>query len=104
MEEPIVFESQGQQVVGMLHVPDKHPPEGAPAPATHFDLDRRGNVSRGTLQTRIPQLAGWSSRACTEHTLAVTLPHSHYIFLVGVTTKVAAGAPNLPLPGGRGPG
>jgi len=60
-------------------------PDGNPVPPTHFDLDRKGNVSYGALKSRIPHLAGWSSLASTEHTLAVTLPHSHHLFLVAVS-------------------
>ncbi len=57
-------------------------PPGEPVEWSQFGLDRKGNVSRGELSARLPQLADWSSLAATEHTLAVTLPHSHHIFLV----------------------
>ncbi|MBF0255913.1 MAG: hypothetical protein HQL47_05505 [Gammaproteobacteria bacterium] len=57
-------------------------PPGEPVEWSQFGLDRKGNVSRGELRAHLPQLADWSSLAATEHTLAVTLPHSHHIFLV----------------------
>lgn len=59
-------------------------PEGDPGPdPAAFSLDVGGRVSRagGTSQV-FPRLANASSSAATEHTLAITLPSSHHVFLV----------------------
>jgi hypothetical protein len=59
-------------------------PEGDPEEWTHFGLDRKGKLSRDGHSARYPELANWSSAASTEYTLAVTLPHSHHIFLLAL--------------------
>ncbi|QFY89418.1 hypothetical protein D5125_07900 [Magnetovirga frankeli] len=59
-------------------------PEGEPDSWTHFGLERDGRVSRGPHRAQFSQLAGWSSAASTEHCLVVSLPHSHYLFLVAL--------------------
>ncbi|EIC20342.1 hypothetical protein [Thiorhodovibrio frisius] len=59
-------------------------PAGAPDDSTHFDIDTDGRVSCGKHRARFPELAGWRSAASTEHSLVVTLPHSHYLFLVAL--------------------
>ena len=50
--------------------------------ASPFRLDRQGQIRHGALRVRLPQLAGWTSRAASAHTLAVALPHSHFLYLV----------------------
>lgn len=59
-------------------------PAGDPVQQTHFVIDPAGQVSHGNHRAQFPQLAGWRSVAATEHTLAVSLPHSHYLFLVAL--------------------
>ena len=47
-----------------------------------FSIDKSGNVTFGSNSSSVPPLAGCSSFASTPDTLAVTLPHSHSIYLV----------------------
>ncbi len=47
-----------------------------------FSIDKSGTVSCGALRLPFPPLAVCSSFASTPSTLAVTLPHSHSIYLV----------------------
>lgn len=47
-----------------------------------FSIDKSGTVTCGALRLAIPPLAGCSSFASNSSTLAVTLPHSHSIYLV----------------------
>lgn len=47
-----------------------------------FPLDETGRVQKGDLSGRFAELAGASSWASDETTLAVTIPRSHDIFLV----------------------
>ncbi len=58
------------------------PPAGAPAQAM---VDAAGFVFWRGLGGRVVGLAGPSSLAATDDTLAVTLPHSHKVFLVAAT-------------------
>jgi len=48
-----------------------------------FSISESGMVRRGAMAVPFPMLAGASGWASTRHTLAVTLYHSHYVFLVG---------------------
>jgi hypothetical protein len=57
----------------------KEPPEGAAAQAS---VNAAGVVFWRGLTGRVVSLVGPSSLAATDTTLAVTLPHSHKIFLV----------------------
>lgn len=50
-----------------------------------FTLERDGTVRRGSECRAMPVLAGARSWATTDHTLAVTVPSSHQVFLVGLT-------------------
>lgn len=59
-------------------------PAGDPESWNHFDLDRKGRVRFGDHQEQFETLIGWTSWASTEHTLAVTLGHSHHLFLVAL--------------------
>jgi hypothetical protein len=45
-------------------------------------VSRRGDVRWGNDQIQLPQLAHASSVAANEHTLTVTLPTSHHVFLL----------------------
>jgi hypothetical protein len=45
-------------------------------------VSRRGDVRWGNDQIHLPQLAQATSVAANEHTLAVTLPTSHHVFLL----------------------
>ncbi len=47
-----------------------------------FSIDSSGTVTCGSIRLQIPPLAGYSSFASTASTLAVTLPHSHSIYMV----------------------
>lgn len=46
-------------------------------------IDKQGTVRWGELSLRIPHLAAASSQACDGATLAVTIPTSHHVFLLG---------------------
>lgn len=59
-------------------------PAGDPEEEICFGIDQAGNVSRGAYRAHFPELADWRSVASTEHSLVVTLPHSHYLFLVAL--------------------
>jgi hypothetical protein len=60
----------------------KDPPAATPAQAM---VDAAGFVFWRGLGGRVVALAGPSSLAATDTTLAVTLPHSHKVFLVAAT-------------------
>jgi len=47
-----------------------------------LSIDKAGTISSGSLRLPFPPLAGWSSFASTSTTLAVTLPHSHAVYVV----------------------
>lgn len=49
-----------------------------------FTLAQDGEVRRGALRAHFMRLAGSSSHASDPHTLAVTLPQSHRLFVVAV--------------------
>lgn len=66
-----------------------HRLDQAPAPARQpdlggFSIDHDGTVRRGELTASIPKLGGHASAAGNETTLAVSLPYSHRVFLLGV--------------------
>ncbi|MGA9767606.1 MAG: hypothetical protein WBV94_01090 [Blastocatellia bacterium] len=50
-----------------------------------FTIDKSGLVTRDSRSAAFAQLAGASSRASTETTLAVTIPHSHSVYLIALT-------------------
>jgi len=51
-----------------------------------FAIDKRGNVSCGSQSMAFPPLANATSSAATDTTLAVTIPHSHAIYLIALAT------------------
>ncbi|MEI6212917.1 MAG: hypothetical protein WCP10_02335 [Desulfuromonadales bacterium] len=57
-------------------------PEGFIAGTGTFSINTSGTVTFGSLKAQFPPLAGSSSCAATADTLAVTLPHSHAVYLV----------------------
>lgn len=57
-------------------------PKGEPENRADFQIDANGSVVMGGARASLPQLADWASYASTEWTLAVSLPRSHYIYLV----------------------
>jgi hypothetical protein len=59
-------------------------PAGDPQENPGFRINRKGEVRLGQQSANLPQLAGYSSQAATDHTLAVALPHSHHLFLVAL--------------------
>ncbi|HJZ54753.1 MAG TPA: hypothetical protein VKE74_07320 [Gemmataceae bacterium] len=59
-----------------------HPPEKAGTGNGRLRLDRVGTVWGTRGEAAFPVLAWASSSASTETTLAVTLPHSHRVFLI----------------------
>jgi hypothetical protein len=50
-------------------------------PATRVAIDQQGNIRWGKQSLAAPHLAGATSFAATEQTLAVTIPTSHHVFL-----------------------
>jgi hypothetical protein len=56
-----------------------------PQPDSPFKLSRTGKVTVNKTGADFPQLAQSSSSAANEHTLAVTVPYSHAIYLVALT-------------------
>lgn len=63
-----------------LRAPDPPPVTGTTAP---FRLGTDGAVEHGDLHRTFVQLAAPSSVAATADGIAVTLPHSHHLYLVG---------------------
>jgi hypothetical protein len=60
----------------------KELPDGIDQAPGEFKLTPNGRVSLGKLRTQLPQLMHWYSTACNEHMMAVTLWHSHKIFII----------------------
>ncbi len=58
------------------------PPRGKARPEPAFRVDRAGQVAAAGQSQTFPELAGSASQASLGHTLAVTLPLSHAIYLV----------------------
>ncbi|MBU2548393.1 MAG: hypothetical protein KKB20_08295 [Proteobacteria bacterium] len=63
---------------------DGQPPDGQdPEGEGDFKIEKHsGRIAKGGLEVRFEALAGPSSFASTTSTLALTLPLSHYVFLV----------------------
>lgn len=57
-------------------------PPGKPENLDDFRIDQAGKVARDGATESFPPLADWASYASTQWTLAVSLPQSHYIYLV----------------------
>jgi hypothetical protein len=57
------------------------------APAGLFQIAKSGLVSFGKESRRFEQLANSQSTAADATTLAVTLPHSHFVYLVAFTEE-----------------
>lgn len=51
-----------------------------------FTIDKQGNVSCGSQSLAFPPLANATSSAATDTTLAVTIPHSHALYLIALAT------------------
>jgi hypothetical protein len=68
-------------VFGTLWQPIAMSPEAA-AHADDVKIDARGRVTWAGAVRELGELAGSSSYACNGHTLAVTVPTSHLVFLV----------------------
>ncbi len=64
-------------------VPSGSAASDVPLPTT---LDASGRLTWGAMQQQLGELACASSFACDGQTLAVTLPTSHYVFLVARTS------------------
>jgi len=64
-------------------VPDDVPTEADAGGTPAFTIDAGGTVRHGSAMQAFPELAGWSSAAATADTLAVALPDSHRLVLVG---------------------
>lgn len=52
---------------------------------TDFTMDKSGRVTRDSRSAVFAQFAGASSTASNETTLAVTIPHSHSVYLIALT-------------------
>jgi hypothetical protein len=52
-------------------------------PETPFKLNRNGEVSANKIKQTFPELVQSTSQAANKHTLAVTVPYSHAVYLVG---------------------
>jgi hypothetical protein len=50
-----------------------------------FTIDKNGRVTKDSRSAAFAQLAGASSTASTESTLAVTIPHSHSVYLIALS-------------------
>ncbi|MBF0291233.1 MAG: hypothetical protein HQK86_03660 [Nitrospinae bacterium] len=57
-------------------------PEGKPENRKDFQIDKAGVALKDEATASFPPLADWASYASTQWTLAVSLPQSHYIYLV----------------------
>jgi hypothetical protein len=67
----------------------RNPPPVSEKPAYTASINARGLVRWGKLSLDLPHLATHSSLACDGSTLAVTIPTSHHIFLLGRTGSTA---------------
>lgn len=59
-------------------------PELTKSPRTDFKIDKAGNVLKGKQHASFPHLAGQTSSAANETTLAVTIPLSFGVYLIGM--------------------
>ncbi len=75
----------------VLHRLNQAEPLGGFTGSQIFRIDLKGKVTHGTVQAVFPELLGSLSQAATETTLAVTLPHSHKIFLIARVPAEKAG-------------
>ncbi|HST23637.1 MAG TPA: hypothetical protein VLR90_21180 [Blastocatellia bacterium] len=50
-----------------------------------FTIDKSGRVTKDSRSAAFAQLAGANSTASNETTLAVTIPHSHSVYLIALT-------------------
>lgn len=57
-------------------------PPGKPQNREDFRIDKDGEVVKGETTESFPPLAEWASYASTQWTLAVSLPQTHYIYLL----------------------
>jgi hypothetical protein len=71
-----------------LHRLSQGAPEGSSAGNDGFSIDPKGRVWFKYRTKAFPELAGSLSHAATENTLAVTMPHSHLIFLIACVPGV----------------
>ncbi|MBF0530050.1 MAG: hypothetical protein HQK55_12430, partial [Deltaproteobacteria bacterium] len=63
-------------------------PEGVENRPLGFSLDQKnGMVTKDGQQAIFPELAGASSFAATDHTLAVTVPRSHFVYLIALADQ-----------------
>ncbi len=62
------------------------PPSGKPKMSTpYFQLSLEGQLTKGELRARFPELERSQSSAASPTTLAVTTPLSHAVYLVAVS-------------------
>jgi hypothetical protein len=64
-------------------------PKATPAKnedGSSFEIDKRGRVTKGDYAAVFAEVADWTSFASNEHTLAVTIPVSHSVYLIALTT------------------
>lgn len=54
-------------------------------PETPFKLNRNGDVSANKVKQSLPELAQSTSHAANAHTLAVTVPYSHAVYLIAAS-------------------
>lgn len=52
-----------------------------------FTIDKNGRVTKDSRSAAFTQLAGASSTASNESTLAVTIPHSHSVYLIALSVR-----------------
>jgi hypothetical protein len=78
----------------LLHRKQSSPTSNDPAPANPpsagpvlgpFAVEADGQVRHGKLEAHFPEIAGASEFVADAELLAVTLPRSHYVYLIAVT-------------------
>ena len=66
----------------LLHRRQLSPPKRRKAETATFEVSSDGRVQWGGLDAHFPEIAGASERVADDDLLAVTLPRSHYVYLI----------------------
>ena len=82
------YQGNGIDVFGAtLHRLGDHLTEGT-ASSVRFRVTKAGKVTRGSSVCELPELAEYATQATDGHTLAVTVPRSHSVYLIAEVLDV----------------
>jgi hypothetical protein len=70
-----------------LHRAGSELPASRPGRAPAFKIDKSGKVTNEAATAQFSELAGSSSSASNRHTLAVTIPLSHRVYLIAMSSN-----------------